>query len=792
VQVNKNQDMKDLRQWINWDPIPKPEGGKPAKVPFCYKTNRKIDAQDPVNWSTYAEAKASNENVGFVYTENDPYFCVDLDNALVNGEWAPNVQTILNYFPSAYVEISYSNNGLHIIGQSGNIPAHRNKVKIDGFDVELYSQGRFIAFSEISSQGDYNHDYTNELSVFVNTYFAKDEQNTPVSLNERYGGYLKAVPEWLGSDDDNVLIEKMLESKQVIALLRGKVIFRDLWENNISALSGIFPDKYGTRAYDNSSADMALFSKLAWWTGNDGPRMERIARLSALVRPKWDNHVNYLSGPTGTIFNACKGNKKFYRDPKQVKELEAKTSDDPNIRFGPQFLDVDAQKNYFKGCVYILNQRKIFTPDAGTLKPDQFNDWYGGFIFAMAHEGKSTTNKAFDAFTLSRGHKFHKVYKSCFRPELESGEIIKINGKSYVNTYIPADITFGGGVVTLWLFLFRALFPDERDYKIIMCYMAACVQYPGVKFRWCPIIQGVEGNGKTILMECVAHAMGEEYTFIPQTHDLGNKFNAWMDGKLFIMVEELFTKDKQEIIEALKPLITNKRIPIQPKGVDTIKIDNRANFIMATNHRNAMKKTKKDRRYCVIYCPQQEAEDLIRDGLTEAFFKKLGNWLDYEGGWDDVAGYLKRFPIDDASNPATSSLRAPETTSTAEAIEESQGAAHDEIREAIAQGLPGFCGGWISSYALTTLLEGKNLIRYFPLRKRREILKDLGYISAPWLKDGRASKKIVSEENTQPILFVLENMGYGDVLTTEDYIKAQSPLDPVPMEQKGSVSSTQV
>lgn len=785
--------MKDLPQWINWKLIPKPEGGKPAKVPFCYKTNRKIDAQDPANWTTYAEAKALSDNIGVVLTKDDSYFCADLDNSYVNGKWSEHAHRILSWFPGAYVEVSHSGKGLHIFGKCiGEFPNHRKKIKFGNDEVELYTIDRFIAFSEQGTSGNYNTDLTKALHEFIRVVMPPDGP-TVIGGVERYGGYLTSDPEWLGPDNDDELIKRMLASKpSPDSVLTGKATINDLWTANEKILAESYSDQAG--GYDRSAADAALFAYLAWWTGNDGPRMERIARRSALVRPKWDDHPTYISGPRYTIHNACNRCKSFYRDPKQVKEFKAETSNDSNNRFGHQFMDVDAQKNHFDGCVYIVDQNRIFTPEdekieggGGILDRERFNFVYGGFTFVLTHEGKPTTRNAFDAFRDSQGYKFPRANTSCFRPEKKPGEIIKINGLPCVNTYIPPKIKYGTGPIDKFLFLLRALFPDEQDYLKHLCFIAALVQYPGVKFKWSTIVQGVEGNGKSTIAKCIAHAIGEKYIFKPQAADLGNKFNSWLSGKLFIVVEEINTVDKREAVEALKTMVTEDRIAYQAKGIDTVMGDNRANFYMLTNYMDAMVITIDGRRYTVFFTPQQKKEHLIRDGLDGPFFVGLYKWLDYEGGLDDVAGYLKRYTIPDYLNPAKLCQTAPDTTSTLKAIESTQSAAHDEIREAIAQGLPGFRGGWVSSYTVAKLLELKNLIRYFPLRKRRGIMKDLGYIPAPWMANGRASKKIPHEENSVPVLYILESKIYGDVLTTDDYIKAQSPPDPVSMKQEALI-----
>lgn len=788
--------MKSLIQWIGWQEVPKSEWGKPAKIPFCFKTSRKIDGQDPANWTTYAEAKALNKNVGFVLTKDDPYFCIDLDNAFVDGAWSKHIDRILSWFPGAYVEVSHSGKGLHIFGKCiGGFPEHRKKIKFGNDEVELYTSGRFIAFSEQGTSGKYNTDLTKNLHEFIRVVMPPDESTVTGGV-ERYGGYLIRDREWLGPDDDDELIKRMLTSNpSPESVITGKATINDLWTANEKVLAESYPD--GEGGYDSSSADAALFAHLAWWTGKDGPRMERIARSSALMRTKWDDHRNYLSGPRYTIHNACDRCNSVYRDPKQVEKLE---TDDSNSRIGPQLMDMDAQINHFKYCVYIVDRNRIFTPEnekikgsGGILDRERFNAVYGGFIFALSRVGKSTTKQAFEAFILSQGHRFPRANTSCFKPQYKLGEIIKIDGLACVNTFIPANVEIGTGLVGVddFLLLLRALFPDKDVYERYLCFIAAIVQYPGIKFKWCWIIQGVEGNGKSTIAKCVAYAVGRKYVFKPQAADLGNKFNSSFREKLFIQVEEIDTVNKREAFEVLKTMITEDWIAYQAKGIDTIMGDNVSNWNMTTNDPYAALITLDGRRYAYHKCPQQEKWHLLRDGLDGPFFNRIYDKLDNKGGLANVAGYLMRYPIPDHLNPAKLCQRAPETTSTAEAIENTQSAAHGEIREAIGQELPGFCGGWVSSYSVTELLESKNLARYFPLKKRRGIMKDLGYVPAPWMANGRASKKIPSEGNIQPILYVLENMSYGDVLSTEDYIKAQSPLDPVPMGQQTPVTQVE-
>lgn len=110
-------------------------------------------------------------------------------------------------------------------------------------------------------------------------------------------------------------------------------------------------------------------------------------------------------------------------------------------------------------------------------------------------------------------------------------------------------------------------------------------------------------------------------------------------------------------------------------------------------------------------------------------------------------------PIPDEFNPATHCQRAPVTTSTAIAIASSMGGVEQEVAEAIAQGTPGFCGGWISSIQLDRLLERLGVARRVTHSKRKEMLQEMGYIYHPALVDGRVNNQVLPD-NGKPRLFV--------------------------------------
>jgi hypothetical protein len=288
------------------------------------------------------------------------------------------------------------------------------------------------------------------------------------------------------------------------------------------------------------------------------------------------------------------------------------------------------------------------------------------------------------------------------------------------------------------------------------------------------MLQGVEGNGKTMLSRCVAEAIGRRYVHWPKASKLAKQFNGWMVNKTFYAVEDIHTSENVDVIEELKPMITGgDGLEIEAKGIDQISAEICGNFMFNSNHRGGLRKTRNDRRFCVLYCAQQDAADLVRDGMDGEYMSKLYHWLKHENGYALVAEYLWTLPIPDEFNPRTGCQRAPITSSTEQAIAEGMGRVEQEIMEAVGQGLPGFAGGWISSMAVDRLMERMGRGGSVPPNRRRDMMRSLGYDWHPALAQGRVHN-MVSPDAGKPRLFVLAGHAALAIAGPADVARAYS------------------
>lgn len=702
--------MKELRQYITWREEPNPGKPKPKKVPFDHRTGKRTDPTDSATWMSHAEAVATGKMIGFVFTAADPYFFLDLDGCRDGDGWTAAATAAVAMFPGAEVEVSHNGCGLHVFGKyTGARPVHGCK---SGGWMELYTADRFAAIGS-AQLGDATTDCTDALHRLVVSHFP------PVVKGTSAGWTTEPVEAWTGTDDDAELLRKALKTKSNSVLFGHTASFESLWTANEAQLSVFFPDP--DRPFDHNRADLALAGHLGYWTGNNCERIRLLMWQSALARDKWSERGDWLEQ---TVLMGAAGTK--------VYDYVAPAKEEATAQQVYQFMAAQDQVAFFKGCIYVIGLDRVMTPDGQLLSKNQFNSAVQSYEFARDTTGTKTTRSPWEAFNQSLSIQQPQAIETCFDPLQPWDEPIARGGSTYANTYRPIDTPRKAGDPSPFLTHVARMLPDPGDYAILIAYMAAVVQHKGVKFHWAPVLQGVEGNGKSMIAYVLHRVLGSHFARASGT-DLGNKFFGWIISKLLIGIEDV--RISEFAFDTLKPLITNSNIAVQPKGLDQRTIDTCANFLFSTNHRDGIPKSRNDRRFAVFFTAQQERADLIGE-MSPENISAVYDWLDKEG-YAIVHEFLATYAIPDELNPATSCRRAPDTSTIDEVISSSLNATDQEVLDWIEEGRPGFKRPWVSRTMLRRALHEQN--NKLTPNRQRETLQRLGYVPHPALPaaDGR-------------------------------------------------------
>lgn len=777
--------MAAYPQWICWQLIHKPGKPKPDKVPSDPRTRLPIDAQNPANQMTSAKAieaaKATGLGLGFVFTERDPFYFLDIDNcATPHGPrpWSDLAYQLISQLPGAAVETSVSGRGLHVFGRCpGNFPAHGCTHKALG--IELYSSKHYAALGW-SAEGDANT-VCPAISTVAEQYFPPAPDLDGVWTTE-------AQP-FCGIADEDKLINKACElSIDGQYSLNQKASFQDLWLGNELVLFLAYPTSTPGEPYDRSAADIALAFHLAFWTGGNCEQVKKIMERSTLHRGKWFDRNDYLPNTIMKAVGRCRNfyQSKSQRDAQEQARIDASiaeqvatptppaptpaANDTPppsKLKDGYPYVDPVATQELFEKYTYVESVDRLVSPKGDLINQSQFKTKFRNRAFSLSLKTNKTTTNAWKVYMEAEYLNTPQADRLCFRPG-DPRHIVPDGEDTLANIWRDPKPRRVKGDPTRFVRHVQRMLPNGDDAERVLAYLAACVQHQGTKFAWCPMIQGTYGNGKSLMGKVLTKVIGEKYVHELRSDSIGSQFNGWVQGHSLIRVDDVHFGGKKSTLEIVKPLITADRIAVERKGCDQVTEDVCCNFLMTTNHQDAIPLDPDERRWAVYCCAQQTKRDKIRDGLTDAYFDSMWRWLKDEDGYAIVADYLWSYVIPNEMNPAGLCTTAPVTTTHHVAVEASRSVEAQLIGDAIETGGPGFADGWVSTVAAMNMLR-ENRTPTTPQKIAVEIAK-LGYVRHPGLVSGKPTRN-VSGEGKRSRLWVKEGHPSWH-LQGEDVVKA--------------------
>src|SRR5215218_2134484 len=278
-------ELRTANQFVCW--LEEDRGGDITKVPYSVHGGR-ASSTNPKTWAPFEAAIAyaeehSMSGVGFVFTEDDPFAGIDIDKCrdAKSGEIEPWARKIVDALDS-YTEVSPSGTGLHIFVKA-TLPGQNNRKG----PVEMYESRRYFTLTGRHLDGTPTEIYERQdvlERLYRHVFKAKN------SAADANGHRPRTASLDVGDED---LLELAMRAKN------GEKFSR-LWRGDTSDYGG-----------DESRADLALSSHLAFWTDGDTDRMDRLFRQSGLMREKWNRH-DYRERTFNKVFE---GRTEFFYQP---------------------------------------------------------------------------------------------------------------------------------------------------------------------------------------------------------------------------------------------------------------------------------------------------------------------------------------------------------------------------------------------------------------------------------------------------------------------------------------------
>ncbi len=296
-------ELKARAQWVvfryEWDER-KNDWNKAPRTP---ETGRLASTTNPATWGTFDDARASVERgdydgIGFVFTTDDPYAGIDLDHCRdpQTGHLKQWAKQITEDIPG-YWEVSPRREGVKAIVKAVMQITSRHKTP----SVEMYDQGRYFTLT--------GHLVPDTASVIMERQAEFD------ALYRETFPEVKAKRKDPKADVTGATIDDRSIIERAMAASNGTKFTR-LWNGDTSDYNS-----------DESAADLALCSLIAFWTGPDPTRVDTLFRQSALMRDKWDSQRPQGSYGSLTISRALAERTEFYTPPLRLVRTSKSSKD---------------------------------------------------------------------------------------------------------------------------------------------------------------------------------------------------------------------------------------------------------------------------------------------------------------------------------------------------------------------------------------------------------------------------------------------------------------------------------
>lgn len=181
------------------------------------------------------------------------------------------------------------------------------------------------------------------------------------------------------------------------------------------------------------------------------------------------------------------------------------------------------------------------------------------------------------------------------------------------------------GDVAPFIKLINHIFKEDKEAKTwFLQWLAYPLQNPGVKmFTGTLLFSLAHGTGKSLIGYTMGKIYGDNFSVV-SGEELRSSFNEWAKNKQFVLGEEITGSDKRTDGDRLKHMVSREQVSINTKYQPVYSLSDCANYLLTTNHPDALFLENSDRRMFVY---EIEGAPLP----TEFYTKVYNTWKETTG-----------------------------------------------------------------------------------------------------------------------------------------------------------------
>ncbi len=415
------------------------------------------------------------------------------------------------------------------------------------------------------------------------------------------------------------------------------------------------------------------------------------------------------------------------------------------------------------GLLFVVNTKKIYRyHTTESMDRDAFDSAYAEKLLPSDKEleqrGEPVTRQAKATPTIRPQDyvlnelKIPKVYDDVYDPANAEDHIVVKNKVRFVNTYRKTHpkataATADAQGETFYNHV-KLLIREPAYQRAFMDFVAYLVQNPGAKIRYAMLIQSVHGNGKGLIASCIRGILGRQHVKSVDTKAVFSGYNDWAYGAQLTVLNEIRIAghNRHDAMNALKEPIADDIVSITEKYRSHREVENVTNYLIFTNHQDALALEKTERRYFVIQSPLQtetHVDELNKSGALEPM-KALVDGRKFGG----LRHFFEQWEISDDFNP---NGPPPKTHYFYKMVEQASSEAESVVLETLDDGDNPFVQKDLISSGKLLNHVNANIARKTNAKHIGAILTGLGYYSAARCRVDSSERHTLWLEYDSPI-----------------------------------------